>query len=79
VSVTSLSGLTHDPSARVRLELACIAGQYPEATRILADLLLSDPDSWLQAAVMSSLNVENINITIDEFSRVVRADACFCQ
>lgn len=75
VSVTSLSGLTHDPSARVRLELACIAGQYPEATRILADLLLSDPDSWLQAAVMSSLNVENINITIDEFSRVVRADA----
>lgn len=77
VPVNSLSGLTHDPCARVRLELACITGQYPEATRILADLLLSDPDPWLQAAVMSSLNVENINVTIDEFSRVVRR--CFCQ
>lgn len=75
VPVTSLSELTQDTSAKVRLELACIVGQYHEATNILSDLLLSDPDPWLQAAVMSSLNIENISVTIDEFSRVVRNDA----
>ena len=77
VPLTSLISLTRDSEAKVRLELACVAGQVPDAASasILADLLLCDPDPYLQAAVISSLNTGNINNTIDRFGAVVQRDA----
>ena len=77
VPLTSLLSLTHDPSAKVRLELACVAGQVQEtaSSNILGDLLLSDTDPYVRAAVISSLNAGNISNTIDRFGVVVQRDA----
>jgi len=99
VPLSSLAGMTKDPNAKVRLELACIAGQFSnageipgelppvarsvlrsgsktnDAAEILADLLLSDTDPYLRAAVMSSLNSTSIGKTIDKFITVVQSDA----
>ena len=75
VPLMSLSKLTRDPDAKVQLELACVAEQYPFAAHILGELLLLDTDPYLRAAVISSLNAENINDTIDRFGGIVQADA----
>ena len=77
VPLTSLLALTKDPGAKVRLELACVAGQVQDAASagILGDLLLHDTNPYLQAAVISSLNAGNISNTIDRFGAVVQSDA----
>jgi putative membrane-bound dehydrogenase-like protein len=99
VPLSFLAGMTKDPNAKVRIELACVAGQFSDAgdipgelppvarsvlrsgsktdatAEILADLLLSDTDPDLRAAVMSSLNSKSIGRTIDKFMNVVQADA----
>jgi len=77
VPLTSLLVLTHDPDAKVRLELACVAGQVQEiaSAGILGELLLRDTNPYLRAAVISSLNAGNINNTIDRFGSVVQVDA----
>jgi putative heme-binding domain-containing protein len=77
VPLTSLLSLTKDPDAKVRLELACVAGQVQDAgsANILGDLLLCDTDPYLRAAVISSLNAGNINNTVDRFGTVVQVDA----
>ncbi|HQX49109.1 MAG TPA: neutral/alkaline non-lysosomal ceramidase N-terminal domain-containing protein [Planctomycetaceae bacterium] len=77
VPLTSLLSMTKDPDAKVRLELACVAGQFnkPPSGHILGELLLFDTDPYLRAAVMSSLNAGNINNTIDRFGALVQGDA----
>ena len=77
VSLTSLLSLTQDADAKVRLELACVAGQVQDiaSARILGDLLLCDTDPYLRAAVISSLNAGNISNTIARFRAVVQSDA----
>lgn len=73
----SLLTMIKDPDAKVRLELACVAGQFhkPPSGHILGELLLFDTDSYLRAAVMSSLNAGNIDNTIDRFGGIVQGDA----
>jgi len=73
----SLASMINDPDAKVRLELACIAGQPGDAAAgmILGDLLQRETDSYLRAAIMSSLNSSNINSTIDRFVSVVQEDS----
>ncbi|HRA89404.1 MAG TPA: c-type cytochrome, partial [Planctomycetaceae bacterium] len=75
--LTSVLSMTRDPDAIVRLELASVAGQFKEAPsgHILGELLLFDTDPYLRAAVMSSLNVGNIDNTIDRFGAIVQGDA----
>lgn len=54
-----LTNLRGDPSPQVRYQLAFTLGQCrnPGRVQALADTLRSDPgDSWMQAAVLSSLN-----------------------
>ncbi|MEJ7590622.1 MAG: neutral/alkaline non-lysosomal ceramidase N-terminal domain-containing protein [Planctomycetaceae bacterium] len=77
VPLTSLLSLTKDPDSKVRLELACVAGQFQEiaSANILGDLLLGDTNPYLRAAVISSLNAGNIKMTIDRFVAVVQGDA----
>ena len=77
VPLTSLLVLTNDPDAKVRLELACVAGQVEDSVsaNILGDLLLRDTNPYLQAAVISSLNAGNINNTIERFGSVAQVDA----
>jgi len=77
IPLASLLVLTHDPDAKVRLELACVAGQVQEiaSADILGELLLRDTNPYLRAAVISSLNAGNINNTIDRFGSVVQVDA----
>ncbi|MFM7163860.1 MAG: PVC-type heme-binding CxxCH protein [Planctomycetaceae bacterium] len=56
-----LKELVTDPSMKVRLELATAAGglEGRAAAGILSGLLLGTEDSWVQAAVLSSLNSGN--------------------
>jgi len=77
VPFKSLVPMISDPDAKVRLELACVAGQPGEvvAATILGDLLHRDTDPYLRAAVMSSLNAGNINNTIDRFGHIVQEEA----
>lgn len=77
LKLKALISLTSDPDAKVRLELACVAGRPddPAAGAILGELLLRDMDAYMRAAVMSSLNAGNINNTIDRFGAIVQAEA----
>ncbi len=55
---SQLSGMTADPSVRVRYQLAFTLGQIqrPERTALLARLLLQDSENtYLRAAILSSL------------------------
>ncbi len=79
VPLNSLAGMTKDPDSKVRIELACVAGQFHDAADILGELLLVDSDPWVRAAVMSSLNSDNISSTIDRIRAVVQADASACE
>ena len=66
VPLSSLVALVKDPDAKVRLELACVAGESHDvaAATILGDLLHKDVNAYLRAAVVSSLNASNINNSI---------------
>ncbi len=77
VPLNALVTLIDDPNAKVRLELACVAGESNDvaAATILGDLLRKDMDAYLRAAVMSSLNAGNINNTIDQFGHIVQEEA----
>ncbi len=77
VPLKSLLSMTRDPDAKVRMELACVAGKPGDiaAGAILGELLLLDTDSYLRAAVISSLNAGNINNTLDRFAAVVQEEA----
>jgi putative heme-binding domain-containing protein len=77
LELTALASLTNDPDAKVRLELACIAGRPDDtaAGAILGELLLRDTDPYMRAAIMSSLNAGNISNTIDGFGAIVQAEA----
>jgi putative membrane-bound dehydrogenase-like protein len=77
VPLSSLVSLINDPDAKVRLELASVAGQPGDvaAATILGDLLKQSQDTYLRAAVISSLNAGNINNTIDRFVSVVQEEA----
>ena len=77
VPLDSLLSMTKDPNAKVRMELACVAGQPGDvaAGAILGELLLLDTDSYLRAAVFSSLNAGNINNTLDRFGAIVQEEA----
>jgi putative membrane-bound dehydrogenase-like protein len=76
VRTTSLLAMSKDPNPKVRLELACIAGEFQEAPggQLLGELLLEDTDPYLRAAVMSSLNSGNIRAVVDRFGAAVQAD-----
>jgi len=76
VPLSSLVALINDPDAKVRLELACVAGQRGDvaAATILGDLLHRDTDPYLRAAMISSLNADNINNTIDRFGHIVQQE-----
>lgn len=77
LELKALASLTNDPDAKVRLELACVAGRPGDnaAGAILGELLLRDTDPYMRAAVMSSLNAGNISNTIDRFGAIVQAEA----
>ena len=65
--------LVHDPSAKVRLQLACTLGEWPEAEtgQALGRLAVSDAeDPFLSAAIISSINRQNIDMVL----KVVRAE-----
>jgi len=74
VPLEALRPLSADPSAKVRLELACIAGDYDQtaAGEVLADVLLravqaesdTNQNGYLTAAVMSSLRPGNVEVLI---------------
>lgn len=77
IPLDSLASMTSDPDTKVRLELACVAGQPGDiaAATILGDLLKQATDPYLRAAVISSLNTGNINATVDRFVSVVQEEA----
>ncbi len=77
LELTALASLTKDPDAKVRLELACVAGRPDDtaAGAILGELLLRDTDPFMRAAIMSSLNAGNISNTIDGFGAIVQAES----
>lgn len=61
--VGSILALRDDPHAGVRLQLACSLGQWKDSRigATLADLALASPeDTYLRAAVLSSVNGDNI-------------------
>jgi putative membrane-bound dehydrogenase-like protein len=74
VSLEVLRPLSADPSAKVRLELACVVGDYDQtaAGEVLADVLLhafqatsdTNQNSYLVAAVMSSLQPSNVEVLV---------------
>ncbi len=58
------TALVDDPDAKVRLQLACSLGEWPNAAggAALARLALSDADDpYLAAALLSSVNKTNLN------------------
>jgi putative heme-binding domain-containing protein len=77
LELMALASLTNDPDAKVRLELACVAGRPDDtaAGAILGELLLRDTDPYMRAAIMSSLNAGNISHAIDRFGAIVRAES----
>ncbi len=77
VPLSSLVSLIHDSDAKVRLELASIAGQPGDmaASQILADLLHRETDPFLRAAVLSSLNSDNIHDTVGRFVSLFKQEA----
>jgi len=59
----------NDPSAAVRLQLACTLGEWaaPESVQTLAGMLTSTQnDSYIQAALFSSLNKSNIAAAVEK-------------
>lgn len=74
----ALVRIAEDEDAKVRLELACVAGYAGDASSsaaILSALLLRDTSPYVRAAVLSSLNVENVRPTIDMFMKSAGLDA----
>ena len=65
--------LVNDPDAKVRLQLACTLGEWSgeESARALAHLAINNAgDSYISAAVSSSINKQNL----DEILKVSLAD-----
>ncbi|EMI17936.1 membrane-bound dehydrogenase domain protein [Rhodopirellula maiorica SM1] len=62
--LTKLLPLATDSDAHVRLQVACSLGQWQDIATgdVLANMLLNNPDdSFLDAAIMSSLHKENVD------------------
>jgi len=78
VPLQALVRMAEDEDAKVRLELACVAG-YPgdaaSSAAILSASLLRDTSPYVRAAVLSSLNFENVRPVINQFMKTAGLDA----
>jgi putative membrane-bound dehydrogenase-like protein len=78
VPLQALVRMAEDEDAKVRLELACVAGSAGDASSsaaILSASLLRDTSPFVRAAVLSSLNFENVRPVIDLFMKTAGLDA----